>query len=405
MKAYSHISQLLTLNGAHQKDGRKLSDNDLSIIEDATIVMDENIIHWVGKTSELPDDYKSIPSINLSNHIVTPEIVDSHTHLVFGGNRSFEYGLRLKGASYEEIAEAGGGILHTMEKTRHLSEEELFQASILKVQQIASYGVGTIEVKSGYALSFEGEYKLSKVIDRLQKHFAPKIQIIRTYMAAHAVPKSFSSSAEYISEVVIPLMERLAEEKLIDIVDIFHEQNYFTDEDTRSLFNKAQSLSLKVKMHADELNDNNGAEIAAEHAALSADHLLQISDKGIRALANSNTVATILPGTAFFLGKSLAPARNLIDAGAKVAIASDYNPGSCHCDNIMLLTSMAGKNLKMTPVELWSAITLNASHALGLNEQGALIPGLKPRISIFKVQTHEEIFYSWGKNLAVTSAN
>lgn len=402
MKVYNNISQLLTLEGAYLKDGRKLQEADLSIIEEASIVVDEDTIHWVGKTYDLPADYQKLPQIDLTGFIVTPEIVDSHTHLVFGGNRSFEYGLRLKGASYEEIASAGGGILHTANKTVHLSEDDLFKTACERVELIHSYGVGTIEIKSGYGLSYEAEYKLSKVIDRLKKHFSPRVQIINTYMAAHAVPKKFNSSMEFITEVVIPLMEKLQTEKIIDMVDIFHEKNYFTDEDVRLLFEKAQFLNLPVKMHADELNDNDGASIAAEYSALSADHLLQISDKGIRAIANSQTVATILPGTAFFLGKPLAPARHLLDAGAKVALASDYNPGSCHCDNLIMLASISAMNLKMKPVELWSALTLNAAHALGLSEQGALIPGLKPRMSMFKVGIHEEIFYNWGKNLSVS---
>ncbi len=401
MKVYSNISQLLTLSGAHAKDGRKLVDSDLSLIENASIVVDDELIHWVGKTEDLPEDYKKIPTTNLSGHIVTPEIVDSHTHLVFGGNRSFEYGLRLKGATYEEIATAGGGILHTADKTAHLSEEELFKTACARIERINSYGVGTIEIKSGYGLNFEAEYKISKAINKLKEHFQPRIKIVRTYMAAHAVPKSFLSSQQFIDELVIPLMEKLQSEDLIDIVDIFHEKNYFTDEDTRKLFTKAQGLGLKVKMHADEMNDNNGAAIAAEFSALSADHLLQVSDAGIRALAASPTVATILPGTALFLGKPLAPARNMIDAGVKLAIASDYNPGSCHCDNLILLTSISAKNLGLTPVEIWAGITLNAAHALGLYEQGAIIAGHRPRLSVFKASTHEEIFYSWGRNLSV----
>ncbi|MFY7993144.1 MAG: imidazolonepropionase [Bacteriovoracaceae bacterium] len=401
MKVYSHITQLLTLAGAHQKDGRKLLDEDLSIVEDAAIVMDDNLIHWVGKTQDLPSDYEKIPRTNLSEHIVTPEIVDSHTHLVFGGNRSFEYGLRLKGASYEEIAAAGGGILHTADKTAHLSEEELFKTACQRVDRIHSYGVGTIEIKSGYGLTFEAEYKISKIINKLKDHFKGRVQIIRTYMAAHAVPKSFKDSAHFVNEVVLPLMEKLHSEKMIDIVDVFHEKNYFTDEDTRFVFEKALALGLHVKMHADEMNDNNGASLATEYSALSADHLLQVSDEGIRALAKSSTVATLLPGTAFFLGKALAPARHMIEAGVKVAMASDYNPGSCHCDNLILLASISAKNLAMTPVEIWAAITLNASHALNLREQGAVIPGLEPKLSIFKASTHEEIFYSWGHNLAI----
>src|SRR5690606_19395619 len=183
-------------------------------------------------------------------------------------------------------------------------------------------------------------------------------------------------------EVVIPLFEKLAPMKIIDAVDIFHEKNYFDDADTALLFETAKRLGIPGKMHADELNDNNGAALGAKLKALSCDHLLKISDEGIKALKNSSTVATLLPGTAFFLGKPLAPARKILDAGVKVAIASDYNPGSCHCDNVLLVASIAAAQLKMNITETWCGMTLNAAHALGLKNQGALIPGMRPRFSL-----------------------
>jgi imidazolonepropionase len=188
---------------------------------------------------------------------------------------------------------------------------------------------------------------------------------------------------------------------VIDAVDIFHEKNYFTAEDTDLLFSKASELGIAKKIHADELNDNGGAELAVKHSALSADHLLKISSKGIEALANSKTVATLLPGTAFFLGKPLAPARALLDGGAKVAIASDYNPGSCHCDNVLLVASMAAAQMKFNQAELWAGITLNASASLGLNNQGAIIPGMDARFSLFKTESLSHITYNWGRNFAV----
>lgn len=401
IRALSHLSQLVTLEKAHAKDGRNLLVDDLSVVTDGAIAFDDDKILWVGKTSDLPAEYAKV-AVNKSGHTLTPEIVDSHTHTVFGGNRAQEYADRLNGISYEEIAKRGGGILLTMKQTNESSSDHLFDLAVKRIEQIYSYGIGTIEIKSGYGLNFEKELEISMVIDRLKKKFHPKIQIYNTYLAAHDIPKAYASSSAYMKEVVIPLLEKLAPMKVIDAVDIFHEKNYFTAEDVSLLFSKAKSLGIARKIHADELNDNGGASLAVEFEALSADHLLKINAKGIADLAKSKTVATLLPGTAFFLGKPLAPARAMLDGGAKVAIGSDYNPGSCHCDNLLLVASMSAAQLKINQCELWAGITMNAAAALGLNKQGALIVGLKPRFSLFKVQSLSEITYNWGKNFSVS---
>lgn len=401
IKAYINLNQILTLKGAHQKDGRLLGLEDLSLIDDGAIVFNDQEILWVGKSSDLPSQYKA-HAINLAGHVLTPELVDSHTHIVFGGDRAQEYADRLNGTPYEEIAKRGGGILFTMKETQSASAEDLFQLARTRIEQVHRYGIGTIEIKSGYGLSYEKEKELSLIIDRLKKHFAPNVQIFNTYLAAHDVPKTHQSSSHYLQDVVLPLLKDLAASKVIDAVDIFHEKNYFTDEDTKLLFTTAKALGIARKIHADELNTNGGAEIACDFEALSADHLLKISDTGIAKLAQSKTVATLLPGTAFFLGKPLAPSRKLLDAGAKVAIASDYNPGSCHCDNVLMVASISAAQLKLKQVELWTAITLNASHALGKFKQGALIVGMQPRFSLFKAPTLSHVTYHWGKNLAVT---
>ncbi len=401
-RVYIHLNQILTLKSAHIKDGRRLTSDDLDVIHDGAVVVKEDRILWVGRSSDLPLEFKQIQSINLTGHVLAPEIVDSHTHLVFGGDRSNEYADRLNGTTYEEIARRGGGILFTMGETQKLSADDLFEQAKAKITTITTYGVGTIEIKSGYGLSYEKEKELTLVIDRLKKHFAPKIKIFNTYLAAHDVPRSFTTSRQYLDEVVIPLLKELAPLKVIDAVDIFHEKNYFTDQDTQQLFQLARDLGIPRKIHADELNTNNGAEIASHFGALSADHLLKISDEGIKQLAASSTVATLLPGTAFFLGKPLAPARKMLDQGVKVALASDFNPGSCHCDNLLLIASISAAQLKLNQAELWSAITLNASHALGLKDQGAIIPGMKARFTLFKADSLSQITYHWGKNLAVS---
>jgi imidazolonepropionase len=401
IKAFTDLNEIVTLKSAHKKDGRKLLPEDLSIIKNGAIVFDETKIIWVGENAKFPEQYRNLAR-SLAGHVLTPALVDSHTHIVFGGDRAQEYADRLNGTSYEEIAKRGGGILFTMKQTNEASLEDLFNTASERIERLHSYGIGTIEIKSGYGLNYDREFEISMVIDKLKKKFLHKVRIFNTYLAAHDVPKSFESSQSYIEDVVIPLLEELAPLKVIDAVDIFHEKNYFTDADTDLLFTKAASLGIARKIHADELNDNGGAELAVKHSALSADHLLKISLSGIEALATSKTVATLLPGTAFFLGKPLAPARAMLDAGAKVAIASDYNPGSCHCDNVLLVASMAAAQLKLNQAELWAGITLNASAALGFNNQGAIVPGMDARFSLFKTESLSHITYNWGRNFAVS---
>lgn len=398
---YKNIAQLAGLSGVSKKDGRHLLPADLGLIEEASIVFDDTI-KWVGKTKDLPGEFKKFSHvIELDEFVLTPEIVDAHTHLLFGGNRASEYSRRLNGATYEEIAQAGGGIYSTVQFTTMLSENELFEIGKERIKKIASYGVGTIEIKSGYALTFDGEYILTKVIDRLKKFFAPNIQIINTFMAAHAIPKKYSSGRDYLESVVFPLLEKVAAKNLVDSVDIFHEQNYFSTNDTKKLFERAQGLGLRVKIHADEFNDNGGAELAKQYNALSADHLLCTSKSAIKSLAHSQTVALLLPGTGLFLGKPMALARDFLDSGVKVAMGSDYNPGSCHCDNLLLLASIAAPLYKLNQCELWAAITHNAAHALGRVDQGALIPGLRPRFSLFRAKSLDQITYNWSQNLNV----
>lgn len=400
MKAFTDLNEIVTLKNAHKKDGRKLLPEDLSIIKKGAIVFDETKIIWVGESSRFPEQYRNIAR-SLPGHVLTPELVDSHTHIVFGGDRAQEYADRLNGTSYEEIAKRGGGILYTMKMTNEASLEELFNHACERIERIHSYGVGTIEIKSGYGLNYEREYEVSMLIDKLKKKYSHRIRIVNTYLAAHDVPRNFESSRSYMEDVVIPLLKEMAPLKIIDAVDIFHEKNYFNELDVKDLFELATSLGIPCKIHADELNTNGGAEIAVRYNALSADHLLKISLDGIKDLANSKTVATLLPGTAFFLGKPLAPARSILDAGAKVAIASDYNPGSCHCDNVLLVASMAAAQLKLNQAELWAGITLNASAALGLINQGAIVPGMDAKFSLFKTESLSHITYNWGRNFAV----
>ena len=334
-------------------------------------------------------------------HVLTPEIVDSHTHLVFGGNRSKEYSMRLNGADYEAIAKAGGGILSTMKQTNEASRDELFSIAKKRIERIHSYGIGTIEIKSGYGLNIQKEIECAEIINDLKIEFKNNVQIFNTFMPAHAIPTGFANGREYLEKIVYPSIDQVHKKNIIDAVDIFFEEGYFNKEDTEQFFKFCQDLNLPLKVHADEFNDNGGASLACEYKALSCDHLLRTGSKGIESLSKSNTVATILPGTGFFLGKDQADARKLIDKGAKLSIASDFNPGSCHCDNLVLISSLAAPTLKLSLAEIWCGITLNAAHSLGLREQGAILQGLKPRFSLFKVGQVDEITYNWGRNFSV----
>ncbi len=395
---YKNIGELLTLATVVSKDGRHLLPEDKAIIKDAAVVFDDKNILWVGKETELPTDYLIGNIVDLNGAVVTPGLVDSHTHLVFGGDRAFEYSMRLDGKSYIEIADAGGGILNTMRGTNSASRDALLHIGRKRIEQIASYGVRTIEIKSGYGLNLAKERELTLVIDQLKKEFSPRIQIINTFMPAHAVPKEFARSVDYMQEVVLPLLDELAPQGIIDCVDIFHEVGYFSTDDCELLFTRAKDYGLKLKSHVDEFNDNKGAVLAAQYGAVSCDHLLCTNHDGIEALAQSNTVATLLPGTAFFLGEEQVRARDFLDAGVKVAIGSDYNPGSCHWDNVLMIAAMSAMTYKLNSCEMWAAITYNAAGALGLTRQGAIIPGFRPCFSTFNVKTVAEITYNWGKN-------
>ena len=400
MRHFKNFNQIITMESAFKKDGRNLLPEDLSIIEDASVIFDNEKIYWVGQSKDVPKEYDSVESTDMTGKILTPEVCDSHTHLVFGGDRSFEYSLRLNGADYEEIANAGGGILSTMKNTIEASEEELFNTAVERVERIYSYGIGTIEVKSGYGLTLESERKITNVIHRLKEHFSPRIQILNTFLAAHAVPKNYSSSKEYMEAVVYPLLEEYKDKQVIDFVDIFHEVGYFDEDDTKNLFTLSKKYGFKLKIHADEFNDNKGAVIASKFQASSADHLLCTTEDGIKALAESNTVATLLPGTAFFLGKPLANAKAFLDAGCKVSLASDYNPGSCHCDNLLLVASLSAKNMNFNIAQLWAAITLNAAHSLELKTQGVIKEDMASRFTVFNCPSIDRITYSWGRNFA-----
>ncbi len=396
-----NCKEILTMSDAHQKDGRFLEPEDKNIIKNSSVLCVDGLIKEIGSWEQLKNSTdKDTIVLDCSDLCISPELVDSHTHLIFGGNRAFEYRMRLDGSTYEEIAKNGGGILHTMQQTNSSSKKDLLTSAIERIKKIHSLGVGTIEIKSGYGLNIEKEIELSEIINELKEAFRGKVQIFNTFMAAHAVPAPFKNSSDYLEEVVLPTLEKLGPKNILDAVDIFLEVGYFTINDVKKLKKSADKFSLPIKVHADEFICLDGASLSCELGALSADHLLAINENGVKSLSKSNTVATLLPGTGYFLGKPQCDARKLLDAGAKVNIASDFNPGSCHQFDLKKIACTAAPNYNLNSTELWASITLNAAAALGKNSQGYLAKNSKARFSFWKSNSLDEVIYNWDEQLA-----
>jgi imidazolonepropionase len=397
-----HASEILTGTGIRKKDGRGVKEPDLGRIPDGALVystkksVNSEIpykIEWVGPTSELPKKWSRIPKKNLKlKHALIPGLIDCHTHLIFAGNRSDEFAARCGGASYQEIAEKGGGINSTVRATRAATPLELERLAIQRLKEVYKYGVRTIEIKSGYGLSVESELKILKLIPKLRKRF-PEMTLTSTFLGAHAFPPD-RSRQEYLNDILHTMLPQVAENKLADTCDVFIDEGYYTIEEGRRILREAQKLNLKTKVHADELANLEAASLAVELNSLSADHLLRVSDDGIDKLAQSNTVAVLLPGTAFYLKASHAPARKLLDSGAAVALATDFNPGTCMTLSLPVIMTIAALYLKMSRSEIFAAVTFNAAKALGLETtKGTLEAGLDADFAILPFSKFEEAYY------------
>lgn len=401
-RAIIHASELLTGTGIREKDGRRVVEDDLGRIPDGALVYSikkvrghevPHRIEWVGPTSQMPKRFARVRNTDLRNKkALIPGLVDCHTHLVFAGDRSDEFALRCGGATYEEIAARGGGILSTVRATRAASVAQLEKLATARVREMVAHGVRTIEVKSGYGLSVESELKLLEVANRLKDRF-PELNFSTTFLGAHAFPPE-KSRDEYLDEVVNQMLPAIARRRLADACDVFIDKGYFTVGEGRRILERASQLGLKIKVHADELFDTGSAQLAAEIGALSADHLLRVNDRGISALAKSETVAVLLPGTAFYLKAAHAPARKLIEAGACVALSTDFNPGTCMCPSLPAILTIAALYLGMTRAELFAAVTYNGAKALGVHEKtGTLAKGLKADFAILPYPRFEELYY------------
>jgi imidazolonepropionase len=391
-------SQILTCpGGSDPRRGRSMSD--IGLVEDGAIAIRAGKIEAVGSREGVVGRFSGAERLDLSGHVLAPGLVDSHTHAVFGRYRLDEYEMRCSGVPYMEIARRGGGINASMRDLRERSEAELVELGRARLRRMLEHGTTTAEVKSGYGLNLEDELKMLRVVRQLAEE--EWIDLVPTFLGAHAFPPEFRERrAEYVDLVVGEMIPAVAEAGLAVFCDVFMEPGAYTPEEARRVLETAIAHGLVPRLHADEFESSGGAELAAELEAASADHLGAISEAGIAALAGSRTVATLLPGTLLFLGKSYyPPARKLIDAGAAVALATDFNPGSSPTVNLQVVMSIACSQLGMAPAEAFVAATANGAAALRLRDgRGTLEPGTPADITAFGVPDYRLVPYLYGSN-------
>jgi imidazolonepropionase len=376
--------------------------NELPCLHNAWLAAEDGIIVDFGTMENWPGitDWSNLEVIDANEGYVFPAWCDSHTHLVYAGSREQEFEDRIRGLSYEEIALRGGGILNSAKKLRAASEDELFESAAARMDEIISLGTGAVEIKSGYGLDIESELKMLRVIRRLKER--GPIAVKATFLGAHAVPSEFKNNKDgYINLLVNEMMPAIEKEKLADYCDIFCERNYFTEEDSIKILEAGKKHGMIPKVHANQLSISGGVQAGVKTGAVSVDHLEYIGDEEIAVLKNSKTMPTLLPGAQFFLGLPFPPARKLIDAGLPVAVATDYNPGSCPSGNMNQMISLLCINYKMSPEEAINAATINSAYAMGLSEShGSITLGKKANFIITRpISSIAFLPYSFGSNL------
>ena len=349
----------------------------LGILENAYLLVEEDKIAGFGKMEDLDREavYAGgdiVKEIDATGRLVMPSYCDSHTHLVYAGSREIEYIDKIRGLSYEEIAKRGGGILNSCERIRKASEEELFDAAYDRIQEIAGFGTGAVEIKSGYGLDTESELKMLRVIRRLKAE--TPLLIKSTFLGAHAVPLEYKGrQTEYVDLIINEMIPMVAAEELADYIDVFCDKGFFTVEDTDRMLNAGMKYGLRAKIHANELDYSGGVQVGVKYNAISVDHLECMGEEEIACLLESETMPTVLPGAAFFLNMPYSPVRKMIQAGLPVALASDYNPGSSPSGNMKFIMSLGCINYKMLPVEVINSTTLNSAYAMGVEEEAGSI--------------------------------
>ena len=375
-----------------------LTGSDWGFIERGALLCRDDKIVWVGKEADIPPRaHEEVEEHDLDGALITPGLIDCHTHLVYGGQRADEFERRLEGASYEDIAKAGGGILATVRATREASEDALFNAAAQRTAQWLKNGVSTLEIKTGYGLTQAHEARSLQVIKRL-KECLP-VSIRATFLAAHSIPPEFTGQSDAYIDALCVWMERLHAQGLIDTVDAFCENIAFSTAQVRRVFNAAQRLRLPVKLHAEQLSDQSGSALAAEFSALSCDHLEYLSDAGIAAMKAAGTVAVLLPGAYYFLRETqLPPVAALRAAGVPIAIATDHNPGTSPCFSLPLMVNMACTLFRLTPLEAVQGVTRHAARALGYVDRGQLLPGLRADLAVWALDHPRELAYGFGNS-------
>lgn len=397
-----NISQLVTIasGGKRAKTGSEMKD--IGIIRNAGVLSLNGRIEWVGPMAEwnrtVPDD---VAELDADGMVVLPGFVDSHTHMMFAGDRAREFALRSQGATYQQIAEAGGGILNTIKNVRAASKKGLKKNTIRYLNMMMKYGTTTVEIKSGYGLDVESEIRMMEAIHELSREEV--MTIVPTFIGAHAVPPEFKGNKPaYVDMVVNEMIPYIGRKKLAAFCDVFCEQGYFDLEESGRILNEGKAAGMAPKIHAEELHPLGGAQLAASVQAVSADHLEHITDDGIAALKDANVVATLLPGVSFFLNHGYAPARKLIDAGVAVAIASDFNPGSCMSFSMPLMMTIACTQMRMSPEEALTAATLNGAAALNMSSTvGSIEVGKNADMIVADIPDYTFLAYHFGVNHVV----
>ena len=374
--------------------------NELEILRDSVVVTRSDVIAAVGRRRQLAKQFPGAEQVDCGGGVLMPALVDSHTHAVFGAPRSTEHEMRALGADYLEIARRGGGIHSSVRDVRERTERELVRLARKRIRRLASYGVGTIEVKSGYGLTLDDELKLLRVIRKLAKELP--VRLVPTFLGAHEIPLDHRDTTarrrEYVDTIIHEMIPRVAHDHLAVFADVFCETGVYTVAESREILGAARDAGLMLKLHADELTSSGGAELAAELRATSADHLAAISDSGIRALVASGTVATLLPSTMLFLGKpSQAPARRMIEAGLPIALATDFNPGTSPTVSLPLVLTLGVSQLRLNAAECVIASTVNGAAAVGLAELvGQIAPGYAADLALFDISDYRELPYWLG---------
>jgi imidazolonepropionase len=374
--------------------------NSYGEIKDAALAISDGKIAWLGRVKDLPEfDHQSVEVIDGQGKWLTPGLIDCHTHIVYGGNRAAEFELRLNGASYEEIANAGGGIVSTVKATRAATEQELLDSALSRLTALHQQGVTSIEIKSGYGLDTKNEIKMLSVATQLAQKLP--VTIKRTFLGAHALPVEYKGKADdYIELVCNDMIPKVAELGLADAVDVFCEGIGFNIEQTEKVFAAAKKAGIPVKVHAEQLSDLGGTELAAKYNALSSDHVEFLSETGVNAMAQADMTAVLLPGAFYFLRETqLPPIAALRKHGVAMAIATDANPGSSPISSIQLMLNMACTLFRLTPVEALAGVTCHAAKALGINKsKGQLSVGYDADIAVWDINQPAELCYQFGVN-------